>query len=132
MVGKLVAAGDLLLLSGLGMAFVSALVPHYYTGYNLNIGVLAAGIAPWLVYGIVLQLMRTALPAVAGLALALLHAWLVLTQRFGETNPYSDNLIYSAPLIAALLLIPFAVLVIHRVSRQMMTPVTTAAEGSDE
>ena len=126
------SAGYLFLLAGFGLAFVSALIPHFYTGYNLNIGVLAAGITPWLVYGMVLVLIRNAMTVVMGLILALAHAWLVLSQRFGEANPYSDNLIYIAPLVVAVLLVPFATQALVLAHKQMMTPAGPVADEEVE
>ncbi len=105
--------GYLFIAAGAALAFISALTPHYATGYYLNIGVLAAGLAPWLVYALAVPVARSALTDAGGLLLLLAHVWLVASERFADM-PYNDTTIYIAPLILALLATPLLPLALRK------------------
>lgn len=91
---------------GLCLAFLSAVVPHFTAGYTLMGGVLLAGLLPYLTYGLVVPLLRTALTAVAGIVLLGLHTALVVNERFVDGADYSDGMIYYGPLVLALAMLP--------------------------
>ena len=95
---------------GLGLAFLSAVVPHFTAGYRVMGGVLLAGLLPYIAYGLVVPLLRTALTAAAGIVLAVLHAALVVAERFADGADYSDGSIYYGPLALALATLPLLVL----------------------
>lgn len=95
---------------GASLAFVSSVVPHFTAGYTLMGSVLLAGLLPYFVYGLVVPLLRTALTAVAGIALVLVHAALVVAERFNDGADYSDGSIYYGPLALALAILPLLVL----------------------
>ena len=103
------AAGYVLIIIGIMLSLVSALLPHFHTGYRLDIGVFVAGIAPWLVYALIVPLRHNAFTVICGLVLLGAHAWLVTSERFSGEMPYVDNLIYQAPLAMAVLLIPLLI-----------------------
>lgn len=95
---------------GLGLAFLSAVVPHFTAGHRVMGGVLLAGLLPYLTYGLVVPLLRAALTAVAGIVIVGLHAALVIAERFLDGADYSDGSIYYGPLALALATLPLLVL----------------------
>ena len=110
----------LCLLLGITLAFISALIPHYATGYYLAGSIFIAGVLPWLVYAVAVPLMHSTVTAVCGLLLLLAHGWLVVSERFLVAQPYQDNTIYVAPVILALLLLPLAIVAARRSWKRMM------------
>lgn len=98
-----------ILVAGVILAGLSAVVPYYSVGHRLLVGVLAAGLTPYLMYGVAVALLRRPLTVVVGLILLATHAWLVITERFIDDADYSDGMIYYVPLALALVLLPVAV-----------------------
>ena len=103
--------GYLLILFGLFLSFVSALVPHFDAGYNLAFSVFAAGILPYMVYGIIVPLSRGALTTITGLIIVTVHLWLVITQRIIGNADYSNGLIYVVPILLAAAILPLVIFV---------------------
>lgn len=99
---------------GAGLAFLSAVVPHFSAGYRLLPGVLLSGLLPYFVYGLALPLLRNGLRTASGLALVLLHAALVYTERLSGPVDYSDGLIHFGPWLLALAMLPLLVLGLRR------------------
>lgn len=99
---------------GAGLAFASAVVPHFSAGYRLLPGVLLSGLLPYLVYGLALPLLRGALITASGAALAAMHAALVVAERFGGPVDYSDGLIHFGPWLLAVAMLPLLVLGLRR------------------
>lgn len=95
---------------GTGLAFVSAVVPHFTAGYRLESGVLLSGLLPYLIFGLAVPLLRTRSTAVAGLFLLALHAALVIAERFSGPVDYSDGWIHLGPWLLALALLPLVAL----------------------
>jgi len=93
--------GYLLLAGGCLLAFISALVPHFDTGHRLMVSVLLTGLLPYLVLGLALPYLRGWALALPALLMVVIHAWLVLTQRFMYYQGYSDGMIYYLPLALA-------------------------------
>ena len=76
------AVGRAIVAAGVVLAFVSAVVPRYSAAYLLRVGVLLAGIAPYLVYDLTVALFKRHLTVVAGAILLAVHAGLVIVERF--------------------------------------------------
>lgn len=95
---------------GTGLAFVSAVVPHFTAGYRLLPGVLLSGLLPYLIYGLAVPLLHALSRTVAGLALAALHTALVVAERFTGPVDYSDGWIHFGPWLFALALLPLVAL----------------------
>ena len=95
---------------GTGLAFVSAVVPHFTAGYRLESGVLMSGLLPYLIFGLAVPLLRALSTTVVGLILLALHAALVVTERFTGPIDYSDGWIHFGPWLLALALLPLVAL----------------------
>ena len=98
------------IVGGTGLAFVSAVVPHFTAGYRLEPGVLMSGLLPYLIFGLAVPLLRTSSTTVAGLVLLSLHAALVVAERFSGPVDYSDAWIHFGPWLLALALLPLVAL----------------------
>jgi hypothetical protein len=100
----------LLIVAGCVLAFISAVVPHYNAGYRLMVGVLAAGLLPWLVYGFLTEILRGWALALPGVLLLGVHLWLTVEKRILDYDAYADHLIYAVPVLLAILGLPVGVL----------------------
>jgi hypothetical protein len=106
--------GYLILLTGLILSLISALVPHFEAGYRLTVSVFVAGMLPYLVYGIAVPLMRGAVTTVTGVIIVLVHAWLVINERFVANADYSDARIYYIPVILSIVVLPVVAAAINK------------------
>lgn len=106
------APGYLFIIIGLVLSTVSALVPHFDAGYRLSISVFAAGTLPYMVYGIIVPLLRSTLTTVTGLIIVIAHAWLVFNERVIGHADYSDGVIYTGPILIAALVLPLIVIIL--------------------
>ena len=106
--------GYLILIFGLILAFTSALVPFFEAGYILMTSVLIAGLLPYLVYGMVVPLLRSTKITVIGLVIVFTHALLVLSERFIGNADYSDSMIYYGPTLLAVAVLPLVLMVIKK------------------
>ena len=97
------------------LAFATAVVPHYSAGYRLLFGVLAAGLSPYLAYGMLTELLRGWALVVPGLILFAAHLWLTVTQRFLDYDGYQGGAVYYVPLLAALALLTLSITAVRRV-----------------
>ena len=103
--------GYLIILIGLFLSVVSALVPHFEAGYHLMLSVFVVGMLPYIVYGIVVPLSPGALTTITGLAIVIVHLWLVITQRITGDADYSNGLIYIVPIILTVVILPLVFIV---------------------
>lgn len=86
---------------GVSLAFIAAVVPHYDAGYRLDLPVLLAGLAPYLVYSLFTGFVRDNWLCAGGALLLLFDLAFKVRERFLQYDGYADGLIYTAPLIAA-------------------------------
>lgn len=101
-------AGWGFVLLGIGLAALASLIPHFAAGYFFDSGVFIANLLPYLVYAIAVPLAPGAITTSVGFILVAAHTGLVLSERFIGGADYSDGLIYSFPLVLAILAIPLA------------------------
>jgi len=85
---------------GAALAFAAAVVPHYTAGYRLDLPLLLAGLAPYLVYAVLTVYLHGARLLAAGGALLALELPLRLPLRLLRDG-YPDGLAYAVPLVAA-------------------------------
>mgnify|MGYP001811981326 CR=1 FL=1 len=105
--------GYTILLIGVALAFYSALVPHFEAGYRLDILVFLTGMLPYMVYGIAVPLMRSAKVTLTGVAIIVVHAWLIFEHRITGGGDYSDGVIYFVPMALTVLAVPVAILALR-------------------
>ncbi len=106
--------GYWLIIYGLLLSCVSAFAPFYGAGYTLKFGVLLAGLLPYLVYCVAVQLMPGLITTAVGIILVTAHTWLVFNERFIGGADYSDGVIYYGPMALAVLVLPLAVRAFQR------------------
>jgi hypothetical protein len=105
--------GYAIIIAGVVLAFISAVIP-FYNAEQLNIGVLMAGLLPYMVYGFAVVLLRHPLTIITGLVLLFLHGWLVYHERFELNADYSSGMIYLVPIALALVLITLAAVALRQ------------------
>ncbi|HSH28370.1 MAG TPA: hypothetical protein VK971_00560 [Thiohalobacter sp.] len=93
-----------ILVAGAVLAFITGLVPQPVMGYELRVTVIVVGLVPYIVYGMAFPHLRGTALTVPGAILALIHAAVVLNQRFLNYNGYEDGLIYTVPLVLAVIM----------------------------
>jgi hypothetical protein len=104
--------------AGTVLSIVSAIIPFYTAGYQLQFAVLMAGITPYLVYGLVVYWLRRPITIVAGALLLAAHLGLVVHERFIKGADYSDPAIYVVPLVFTVLLVPLLVMAMRQPWRE--------------
>ncbi len=97
-------AAYLIVALGAALAFAAAVVPFYDIGHVLDLRVLLAGLAPYVVYVLLTALVHGRWLLAAGLLLFVFDLALRIPQRFLYYDGYADNLVYIAPLVATGLL----------------------------
>jgi hypothetical protein len=107
-------AGWIIILYGLGLSFIAAFVPFFEAGYLLKVGVLLAGLFPYLVYAIAVPLLPGVITTSVGIVLVAAHTGLVVAERFLDGADYSDGLIYTMPIIMAVLVTPLVIVALIR------------------
>lgn len=99
--------------AGLVLAIVSSFVPYYDASYQLNAGILLAGLSPYLIYTIIAVLLRSMLTTVTGLIILALHSGLIFQLRFISTAECSV-MIYYGPVALCVILIPLLVVALRQ------------------
>jgi len=114
--------GWIITLYGIILSFISAFTPFFVAGYLFKGDIFLAGLFPYLIYAIAVPLLPGTITTTIGTTLAAVHTSLVVAVRFLE---FSNSLIYTIPIIMAILLIPLAVVAviktdIHKPERRIM------------
>ena len=105
--------GNVLVVIGCALAFVSSFTPQLALGYYLEFGVLLVGLLPYLIYSIAVALYQSMLTIIYGIALVAVHAWLVINVNFIVDTANNDNLLYYGPIILTVALIPLFIMALR-------------------
>ena len=100
----------LLIAVGIVMAGLSAVVPHFGAGHRLAIGVLVAGILPYLVYGSLTEVLRGWSLLLPGIVIVPIHGWVAVSERFLAFDGFDSGAIYVVPIVLTVIVLPFAIL----------------------
>lgn len=106
--------GYLFIMIGLLLSLIAALVPHFEAGYRLVTSVFIAGMLPYIVYGITVPLLHSALTTIVGLVIVVAHTWLVFNERILGNADYSDGMVYYFPMVIALAVLPLVVITLKK------------------
>ena len=119
-------AGWAIVLIGLALATLAALTPHFGSGYYLDAGILTANLLPYMVYAVAVPLIPGVITTSAGLILLAAHTGLVFSERFIDGADYSDGLIYTMPVLLALMMLPVAIVALLKTAthKAVQKPVT--------
>jgi len=94
---------------GCAMAFLASFNPQLAMGYHLDVGILLAGLLPYLVYSVAVVLLDGALITLLGIVLIVIHAWVIVNVRFVDAGGYSSDLLVNVPLILSVVMLPAAI-----------------------
>lgn len=99
-------AGWITILYGVSLSFIAAFSPFFEAGYMFKVDILMAGLLLYLIYAIAVPLLPGATTSFVGIILIAAHTGLVVAVRFLD---YKENLIYTLPIIMAVLVIPLVI-----------------------
>lgn len=88
--------------AGAALSFAAAAVPHFATGYRLHLGVLFAGLLPYVVYGVFSDVVRGWALLAAGALLLGIDLGVKIPERFLDYDAYASGRIYIASLVMTL------------------------------
>jgi hypothetical protein len=88
--------------SGAVLSFAAAAVPHFATGYRLHLGVLFAGLLPYVVYASFSDVVRGWALLATGALLLGIDLGVKIPERFLHYDGYASGRIYIASLVMTL------------------------------
>ncbi|HSW53016.1 MAG TPA: hypothetical protein VLG93_07285 [Sulfuricaulis sp.] len=103
-----------IIVSGAALSFATAAVPHFDAGYRLHLGVLFAGLLPYVVYASFSDVVRGWALLAAGALLLGIDLGVKIPERFLHYDAYASGRIYFASLVMTLV----AVLVLGIAARR--------------
>jgi hypothetical protein len=118
-----------ILLAGTAVSAAASVVPHYGAGFLLDVGVLAVGLLPYVVYGTLTQVVRGWGALLAGALILALDLAVKLPERFLHYDGYADGWVYWAPLISTFVILPVVFGVAARGGGRVEAPEVTAQTG---
>jgi hypothetical protein len=86
------------------LSLACAAVPHFTAGFTLHLGVLFAGLLPYLVYGVFINLVHGVPLLTAGALLLGIDLVVKIPERFLDYDGYASGLIFFAPILTTLVL----------------------------
>lgn len=98
-------------LSGVALSFAAAVLPHFDSAFRLDPLMLAAGLLPYAIYGVLAYFLRGRARIASGGAVLGLHLLAVAQQRWLTDGYAESSLLYWVPIVLAaalLALIPQA------------------------
>ena len=98
------------ILLGILMAGMSAIIPHFDTGYRLTFTVLLVGLLPYVVYGALSEVLRGWSLLLPGILIVPAHVWLTVSERFLSFDGFQSGTIYVVPIILTVIVLPLAIL----------------------
>jgi hypothetical protein len=115
---------------GCFLSIVAAVVPNYNIGYKLLFNVLIFGLVPYVMYGMMSELLRGWLLIVPGILILVIDLFAILPERFPNFSGYSNIVVYWAPLFCAFIIVPISYLAAKKL--QSLEPVETTVTEKEE
>jgi hypothetical protein len=100
-----------IIIGGVALSFAAAVVPHFDSAFRLDPLMLAVGVLPYMIYGVLAYFLRGRARLAPGAAVLGLHLLAVLQQRWLTDGYAEGSLLYWVPVVLAaalLALIPQA------------------------
>lgn len=100
-----------IVLGGVALSFAAAVLPHFDAAFRLDPLMLAAGLLPYAIYGVLAYFLRGRARVASGAAVLGLHLIAVAQQRWLTDSYAEGSLLYWVPIVLAaalLALIPRA------------------------
>lgn len=100
-----------IIIGGVALSFAAAVVPHFNSAFRLDPLMLAVGVLPYIIYGVLAYFLRGRARLAPGAAVLGLHLLAVLQQRWLTDGYAEGSLLYWVPVVLAaalLALIPQA------------------------
>jgi hypothetical protein len=115
---------------GCFLSIITAVVPNYTVGYKLLFNVFIFGLVPYVMYGLMTELLRGWLLIIPGIVILAIDLFTKLPERFPNFSEYSSNVIYWAPLFSAFVIVPISYLVAKKL--QPLESVETTVTEKEE
>jgi len=100
-----------IIIGGVALSFAAAVAPHFDSAHRLDPLLLAVGLLPYALYGVLAYLLRGRARLASGGTVLALHLFVVFQQRWLTDGDPAGGLLYWVPLVLAaalLALIPQA------------------------
>jgi hypothetical protein len=111
-----------IVLAGIAVSAAASVVPHYTAGFQLDVGVLAVGLLPYIVYATLAEVVRGRAALIAGALILALDIAVKIPGRFLHYDGYADGWVYWAPLISTFVILPVVFGVATRGGGRVETP----------
>ena len=115
---------------GVFLSIITAVVPNYTVGYKLLFNVFLFGLVPYVMYGLMTELLRGWLLIVPGLLILAIDLFVKLPERFPNFSEYSNIAVYWDPLFSAFIIIPISYFLARKL--QSLEPVETTVTEKEE
>ena len=96
----------LIIVLGSLLTFAAAVVPFYNSSYELQMTVLVVGLMPYVVYGLLSDVVRGWPLLIAGTLVFGIDLGVKIPERFLHFDGYAGNAIYYAPLLSTFVILP--------------------------
>lgn len=96
----------LIIALGCALTFAAAVAPFYNGSYELRMAVLAVGLMPYIVYGLLTDVVRGWPLLIAGMLVFGIDLGVTIPERFVHYDGYAGNAIYYAPLLSTFVILP--------------------------
>jgi len=99
---------------GVVLSFIGAFEQHAAQGVYLHAGFLLAGLLPYFIYSMAVALWSNGLVMLHGVALLVVHGWMIWSVRFAPASEYEPGLLVYGPLTLSVLLLPLLVMALRQ------------------
>ena len=107
----------LIVAAGVVLSFIAAVVPFENTGYKLMGSFLFLGLAPYVIYGALTDVLKGYALLIPGLAILSIDLIVKIQQRFFTASPADSNLLLWVPVVLAVVVLPAAIFAGRYLSR---------------
>jgi hypothetical protein len=103
--------------AGIVLSSIAAVVPFENTGYKLMGSFLFLGLAPYVIYGALTDVLKGYALLIPGLAILGIDLIVKVQQRFFTASPADSNLLVWVPIVLAVVVLPAGIFAGRHLSR---------------
>ena len=107
----------IIIVLGCGLAFATAVVPHYTAGHKLLVDILLIGLVPYLVYGALTEMLSSWSLVTPGALILAVDAATKIPERWLSTGDFPSLAVYLSPLWLVLIVLPLGIFLGRRMGK---------------